>query len=99
MPHSVNEKSTATLEITFFDENDEPTIPNSIEYTIDDYETGENLESGSLTPNKVVTLQLTPDVNTILDNENDDIRVVKITANYGIDDQHIERFMYQIGTV
>lgn len=98
MQHSVNEDSTAHLNVIFYDEKDNPTTPSSVDYTISDYETDEVLVEKSITPESIITITLPPSVNKIIDDDND-IRIVRITAKYGEEDQHVERFMYQVDSL
>ena len=60
------ERSEVVIEVTFIDSDSVPSAPGSLDYRIDDPDTGEELlASTTLTPAEMVTITVTPDQNAV----------------------------------
>jgi hypothetical protein len=99
--NTVNERSTAYLTISFFDPNGTVATPASVEYRIDDYDTGIQIrDDASISAGTSVQITLTPGDNTLLNNYAEfERRRVTVIAHYGQDDQQTAEYVYSIANL
>jgi len=85
---SVNEGSTAYLEVDFLDKDDAAATPSAVTYRIDCLTTGAAVRaSTSLTAGSSIEITMTPADNAIQDQANDyERRLVTVEATYGASD-------------
>jgi hypothetical protein len=95
----VNEKSSWTVTVSFFDETGAPATPTSITYRIDDVRSGMSiLASTQLSPvGPVNTIVITPAQNTMRDSTKTyEARRLTIIWLYGGNKQGTAEYLYQI---
>jgi hypothetical protein len=94
----VNENTTAYLTIRFLDAADEPAVPASLTYRIDDVFSGRQVTANtSLAAASEVTVTLTPDETRIFDEANPlEQRRVTVSATYGAGDAKNAEFLITI---
>jgi len=95
---SVNEKSTAYIDVSFEDATGAPAVPSTVAYTVIDEASGTVIRNnGTVAAASSVVITLNNSDNTILDNTNAaEIRVVTVTATYGSGDTLNKVFKYEL---
>lgn len=95
---TVNERSTAYLQMTFKDKVGAAQTPTSISYRIDDKDTGAEIKpETSVSPASMVEIVLAPEDNRILNNVGrNEWRRVTVKAPYGASDQVTGEFVYRV---
>ncbi|MEM2124993.1 MAG: hypothetical protein QXQ53_01185 [Candidatus Methanosuratincola sp.] len=90
---TVDDASTAYLEVSFYDEDGSPVTPTSITYRIDT-DTGTQIRSNtSISPAPTVTITLTRDDNKCL-TTSDQVNIVTIQAVWSTNNQIISEYRY-----
>ena len=94
----VNEGSTAYLEISFYDKDNNAATPSTVTYRIDDLNSGAEIRADtSVSPASSVEITLTPDDNKILDTTSAyEKRLVTIKTTFGTDDGMNEEYTYLV---
>jgi hypothetical protein len=93
----VNEKTTPTLNVEFFDENGNAVTPTTATYQIDDVQSGQSVRAETAIPSLaasvdiVLTLLDTSIINTTLPAES---RLVTVKFQYGASKQGIKEYRY-----
>lgn len=93
-----NESTVAYVDFEVYNKDEELTAPTTLAYQIDCATTGAAIRaSTALTPASTGTITLTP-TDTALQSQNNatELRVLTLTANAGLDSQHIEIFQYEV---
>lgn len=95
---TVNESSTITVPVAFYDKNGDPETPASITYRIDDVSSGAEIVSDtSMTPATSVDITVSANDNAILNaNRRMEARRMTITAAYGASEQATEVVYWQV---
>lgn len=94
----VNERSAARLTVDFFDFDDAPSAPTSIDYEVEDLFSGNVLRaSTSVTPAASVEIILDKTDTQIVDETNRvEKRCVSILASYGGNDEVNTQFIFDV---
>lgn len=95
---TVNERSTAYLQMTFNDKVGASQVPTSITYRIDDKDTGTEIKADTaVSPAGTVEITLAPEDNRILNSVGrNEWRRVTVRATYGADQQVTGEFLYRV---
>jgi hypothetical protein len=86
MSEPVNERSTPTVEVSFFDEHGTAITPTAGTYRIDDEDSGVEILAATILPDldEMVELELTAEQTRILDSTHSvETRIITIAWDYG----------------
>jgi len=95
---SVNEESSAFLTVTFYDKNDLPTTPTSVQYHLHCLTNNQEVRTWTaLSPASTIEIGLDANDNAIIDQWNHtELRIVTIEAYYGVSDKLTTTFKYLV---
>jgi len=95
---SVNEKSAAWLNLSFFDNNNLPTIPTAIRYRVDCLSSGTAVSDWEdVAPNTSVSIKIASELNVIFDpTYTTETRRITVEASHGVGDLQTEEFDYNV---
>ncbi len=96
---TVNEDSTAYLDVDFKDKDDELEAPTTISYRIDCLTNGQEVKDDTaFTPAAAsIEIELTKTDNAIISQTNNsEKRLVTVTGVYGGDDQIVKEYQYDL---
>lgn len=97
----VNEGSSALLTVGFFDADDTPAVPQSVEYRIDCVETGEQIRDWvSLSPAPEISISLTAEDNASMQTGRSvEQHEVTVRAGYGSAQYLTDRYKYEVANL
>jgi hypothetical protein len=95
-PATVNEGSSASLVVSFFNADGDPDAPSSVTYRIYDHASGEEIRPDTVVAGfAITTIPLTPDDTVIVNPaRSQEQRRVTVVATYGADDQLTDEYSF-----
>lgn len=96
-PATVNEGSSASLIVSFFDADDVAEAPDSLTYRIYDHASGEEIRAETtISPAfAITTIPLTPDDTVIVNSaRSQEQRRVTVVASFGVGDALTEEYSF-----
>lgn len=82
----VNEETTYFVVVSFFDEEQNPVLPNNVQYKIEDIETGQTIKEWTRIEPREGTydIEITAEENKIIDDSNNvERKILTIKYSYG----------------
>ncbi len=92
----INEDTAGNIQVSLYDSSSALTVPSTLEYRIDDWETDASVKAATtLTPASVFLVPLNPADNAIIDSELAlEKKIVTITADKGMSTEYNEQIEY-----
>lgn len=99
MSRTVNEKSPLYMTLTFTDENEDPLIPSTVEWRLDDTEQGTEVVAWTAVPSPASTMNMVvpAEHNLIVDEDKiREARMYGIRVNFGLQSEAHAQYKYHV---